>query len=176
MSHKKNIEDLLLIIKDLSDSCNKNIESINCIRYILDTMSKEQENQKETQEETQEEEEEEEEEQIPNLEEHIINMDKESERILNRRIELHKSLGTYSPINHENHENHENHKEKPSLITPLSKLSIDTRDTLLRQLFKDAIFNVEKLMNIDKSDSSFKSKVNTEADRLLNVWIESHSN
>ncbi len=59
-------------------------------------------------------------------------------------------------------------------ITPLSKLSKKNQDILLKQLFNEAKFNVENLLNIKNSDPEFVTEVCKESDRLLDVWMQKH--
>lgn len=60
----------------------------------------------------------------------------------------------------------------PPIITPLHKLNLREQDELFVQIFKEACFNVEKILQIDKEDEQYSSKVKEEADRLLQVWID----
>lgn len=92
--------------------------------------------------------------------------------LFQRRIELHKSLGTYEePIIQ---------KETPQkiakhpVLNALYKLSDNEQNQLLKKLFKDACFNVEKITQIKKTDSSYQIEVMKESDRLLNIWLESN--
>lgn len=115
-----------------------------CIEYIINTLDK-LTTDNEKNEKT-------EENHLRKLEEHEHTMQVEADMLIKRRIELHK--------------------ERPPVINPLSRLSIDEKNRTLKKIFNDAVFNVETIMNIAKTDNRYDEKVNEEADRLLNVWLE----
>lgn len=80
---------------------------------------------------------------------------------IDRRISYHKENNTYKE------------PDFPT-ITPLHTLTNADREALEKKIFYDAIFNVETLLGVQRSDPDFRSKVCEESDRLLNVWNEEH--
>lgn len=85
---------------------------------------------------------------------------------MDRRIDLHKKNNTYREVD-------PNIPNIPT-ITPLHTLTHIDREMLERKIFHDAVFNVEMLLGIKRSDSDFKTKVCEESDRLLDIWNEQH--
>jgi hypothetical protein len=85
--------------------------------------------------------------------------------ILKKRIHYHKEQGTYE-------EPKIAIEKKIPTIDPLLTISPEDRDVITKSIFKEAIYNVETLMNISRNDSSFETSLNKEADRLLDVWRE----
>lgn len=121
-------------------------------------------------------------EQLVNNFDSIDIIEKSHEVIINRRVELHKELGSYvepvaeaaqvvEPVVEPVAEVVVTQQDYPT-ITPLLKLDAKQREKLFKQIFKEAFFNVEKIMLIDRDDALFKKSVTEESDRLLNVWME----
>lgn len=117
--------------------------------------------------------------------------------ILERRIAYHKQMGTYeedkdlkeetikedekSDYIKQEDENRkiepvkeEKIKEEDKLpkISPLMKLSPKERDILYKQIFNEAKYNVEILLNTKEGNSDYEEKLFEESNRLLNNWIE----
>lgn len=65
--------------------------------------------------------------------------------------------------------------DKIPLINPLHKLDYKEQEQLERAIFKKALYNVEKILNINRDAPSFKESVLIESDRLLNAWVEANS-
>jgi hypothetical protein len=82
-------------------------------------------------------------------------LEDDNEVILNRRIELHKELGTY---------------QEPVMITPLHKLNDKEQENLYKRIYEDAVQNMIDT-NSEKTGALFRAKVKDEADRLLSVWM-----
>lgn len=82
-------------------------------------------------------------------------LEDDNEVILNRRIELHKELGTY---------------QEPVMITPLHKLNDKEQENLYKKIYEDAVQNMIDT-NSEKTGPLFRAKVKDEADRLLSVWM-----
>lgn len=82
-------------------------------------------------------------------------LEDDNEVILNRRIELHKELGTY---------------QEPVMITPLHKLNDKEQENLYKRIYEDAVQNMIDT-NSEKTGPLFRAKVKDEADRLLSVWM-----
>jgi len=59
-------------------------------------------------------------------------------------------------------------------ITPLSRLNDKEVEELEKSILNQAIYNINEILQIDKSDPSYKTNVLAEADRLLNVWMETN--
>ena len=67
-----------------------------------------------------------------------------------------------------------NDEQSNAVITPLHKLNWAEQDALERKLMKTARFNVDNILKINPNDSAYKSAIFAEADRLLEVWMESN--
>ncbi len=61
--------------------------------------------------------------------------------------------------------------ETAPLLTPLNNLHSTKRNELIERIFRQATFNVKNLIMLKEDDPEFDSKVEEEADRLLNVWL-----
>lgn len=102
--------------------------------------------------------------------------------VLLRRIELHKSLGTYVKPESESESEEKTLKTNESeplnetnvlypTTSPLLKLNNDQRNKLLYNIYKQSKINVEKYL-INDSCLNINEKINTESDRLLDIWIK----
>lgn len=89
----------------------------------------------------------------------------EYDSMIARRAQLHKNLGTF--------DNSRSIIEPPT-ITPLHKLGLDEQESLYKRIFKTATYNVEKTLNISRDDTTFPHRIKEEADRLLDLWVESN--
>jgi hypothetical protein len=87
--------------------------------------------------------------------------DSMTDTTMDRRIAYHKENNTYKE------------PEVPT-INPLHTLTNSDREALEKKIFYDAIFNVETLLGVKRSDPDFKTKVCEESDRLLAAWNEEH--
>jgi hypothetical protein len=119
----------------------------------------------------------------------------DDDSVMDRRIALHKAAGTYigplkstETIKEELTQNKEETiKEKvidsgsntciPSklqkhIINPLSRLTHEQRDSLLKLFFEEAKVHAENTLHITKNDSTYWDIVGEDADRRLNLWIE----
>jgi chorismate mutase len=98
-------------------------------------------------------------------------IDNDATDILNRRIALHKQLGTYKELNKKLDEEPDEETHYPT-ITPLNKLNLNEQKSLLLDIFNKAKHNVQVLLQISENDDEYQSQILKESDRLLNVWIE----
>jgi len=145
--NKKDIAIIFELIKDIKDS--KDIKDIKDSKDIKDTiieMSDEIHDEPIT------------EEKIEKIESDMI------DTTMDRRIAYHKEQSTYK----------EPELDTVSTITPLHTLTNSEREALEKKIFYDAVFNVETILDIKRSDPDFRRKVCEESDRLLTVWNEQH--
>ncbi|MGL5935650.1 MAG: hypothetical protein ACRCZI_08495 [Cetobacterium sp.] len=120
----------------------------------------------------------------------------EYDRLMEKRKQLHKDLGTYEAdkdieIKIDNDVNDINETLDKMTITDssiekginvdnlpianaLHKLDWNEQEKLQKSIFKKALFNVENILQIGRSDPNFKQEVKEESDRLLNVWKNSN--
>lgn len=103
--------------------------------------------------------------------------------IMEKRIKLHKEMGTYTevnqnPVNNTNVTSHTTQmkcnatERKIPMATPLSKLTKRELNNLLEKIYSNALKNVRTLELIKETDPQFDNYVNMEADRLLDLWNE----
>ena len=104
--------------------------------------------------------------------EKIIEFEEAIDPTLDRRITLHKELGTFDEKYTED-PNYPKDSNVP-MINPLHRLNDKEQEQLYMKLFNKAIYNVEKIMNVEKNSAYFKTMVHQESDRLLNSWIEAN--
>jgi hypothetical protein len=90
---------------------------------------------------------------------------KDYDYLINKRVEYHKQNGTYiEPVK----------QDKIPIMTPLSKLNKKEQEQLYKDLFTEAVKNVTVYESINKDDPVYKVKIKEEANRLLNVWLETN--
>lgn len=93
--------------------------------------------------------------------------------IMERRIEHHKKMGTFSePPPEEVKKPVQNSDPQYPKVSPLMKLSPRQRDQLYRTIFNEAKNNVEVILNIKRDSEDYAKKLNEESDRILNNWME----
>jgi hypothetical protein len=140
---KKNMQDIELIIVSLDKLLNGNSESV-----ASSTVVKEK-----------------------NQQDYIKEIDSSLEShdfTIDRRIELHKELGSYEPA-----KKVEVEIDFPT-ITPLSKLNKNEQNELYKKIFEKATYYVKTILQLDKYDKDYVSQITQEADRVLSVWIETN--
>lgn len=142
---QKKLDDLHAITDVLLKQCIKNMKDIESVINVLETLQNPCVLQNESNN------------QLQQIDDSMTN----SDIIIERRIDLHKELGTF--VASEPH--------FPT-ITPLSKLNTQEQNDLYRQIFMQATNYVANIANVLTDDSTFDTQVATEADRLLNVWID----
>jgi hypothetical protein len=102
-----------------------------------------------------------------NIEEEYVNtypniaeqMENDNDVIMNRRLSAHKLKSDVED------------SEKLPIYNALYKYSDADQDKILRNIFENAKFNVEKIMGIDASNPIFNESLNKEADELLRIWF-----
>jgi hypothetical protein len=102
-----------------------------------------------------------------NIEEEYVNtypniaeqMESDNDVIMNRRLSAHKLKSDAED------------SEKLPIYNALYKYSDADQDKILRNIFENAKFNVEKIMGIDPSNPIFNESLNREADELLRIWF-----
>jgi hypothetical protein len=107
----------------------------------------------------------------PNIAEQMEN---DNDVIMERRLTAHKlrdikqhtkNISINSTLNESND------SEKISMLNALYRYSDADQDRILKNIFKKAKVNVEKIMGIDGSNSMFNEYLNKEADELLKIWL-----
>lgn len=62
---------------------------------------------------------------------------------------------------------------EPVALNPLHKYKINERDIIIRDIYTQAVRSMKCIYpNMDATSDEFRSYVNSEADRLLRVWME----
>ncbi len=159
------LEDVLCeIVESLTENSKKNMEIIEKVEKLLHNIKEQDKHILEDLETKQK---------IDNFTNN--NLLEDNTDIMQRRIEYHKKMGTYQEIPPEDKPPEENvHKKEDGYpkITPLMKLSPREREQLYKQIFDEAKYNIEVLLDIQNSSSDYKEKLFEESNRLLDIWIE----
>ena len=64
---------------------------------------------------------------------------------------------------------------KPTVLNPLHKYKIKERDQIIRTIYTKAFNDIkQRYKNLDTTSKEFHEYVNTEADRQLDIWLQSN--
>jgi hypothetical protein len=156
----KELEDVLYeIVESLAENSKKNMEIIEKVEKLLNNIKEQDKHILEDLETKQK---------ITDFANN--NLLEDNTNIMERRIEYHKKMGTYQELP-QKEESRRKEDEYPK-ITPLMKLSPSEREQLYKQIFNEAKYNIEILLDIKKDSPDYKEKLFEESNRLLDIWME----